>query len=305
MCRIVYACSARGGGNLKLAPQGFRGGSYLENGHPKKSIQFLKIKSGSLCQKFCNNRFGFTLAEVLITLGIIGVVAAMTMPTLINRTKNKEIQAQFKKTYSELNQMSQLFMNDMGMSVTDYCKDKGATLFVKQEFPKYFKDIHVIDDTIYNSTDEDGNLKSSVYQVYSLNGAKLRMGPCDNFGFRSDSGGRIYSFNSDTIYPEQQGPVVCVDVNGQKKPNKYGYDIFIFRFVDNGLVLPMGKQYKSDELDYGYGTDANSTNFFKQSECKFSSKVNNQISCAAYALADQHPTEQGKNYWQDFLGGSR
>lgn len=229
----------------------------------------------------------------------------MTMPTLINRTKNKEIQAQFKKTYSELNQMSQLFMNDMGMSVTDYCKDKGATLFVKQEFPKYFKDIHVIDDTIYNSTDEDGNLKSSVYQVYSLNGAKLRMGPCDNFGFRSDSGGRIYSFNSDPIYPEQQGPVVCVDVNGQKKPNKYGYDIFIFRFVDNGLVLPMGKQYKSDELDYGFGTDANSTNFFKQSECKFSSKVNNQISCAAYALADQHPTEQGKNYWQDFLGGSR
>lgn len=35
---------------------------------------------------------GFTLAEVLITLGIIGVVAAMTMPTLINNTKNKELE---------------------------------------------------------------------------------------------------------------------------------------------------------------------------------------------------------------------
>ena len=30
-----------------------------------------------------------------------------------------------------------------------------------------------------------------------------------------------------------------------------------------------------------------------------------QVSCAKYALADKHPTEPGKNYWQDFLGGSR
>ena len=46
----------------------------------------------------------FTLAEVLITLGIIGVVAAMTLPSLINRTQKKELQAAFFKTYSELNQ---------------------------------------------------------------------------------------------------------------------------------------------------------------------------------------------------------
>ena len=36
-------------------------------------------------------RFGFTLAEVLITLGIIGVVAAMTIPTLIHNYKAKEM----------------------------------------------------------------------------------------------------------------------------------------------------------------------------------------------------------------------
>ena len=39
----------------------------------------------------------FTLAEVLITLGIIGVVAAMTLPTLVNDKQNKELQTQFKK----------------------------------------------------------------------------------------------------------------------------------------------------------------------------------------------------------------
>jgi prepilin-type N-terminal cleavage/methylation domain-containing protein len=51
-----------------------------------------------------NKRFGFTLAEVLITLGIIGVVAAMTIPTLIANTNGAKYRSQFKKTVSTLNQ---------------------------------------------------------------------------------------------------------------------------------------------------------------------------------------------------------
>ena len=47
---------------------------------------------------------GFTLAEVLITLGIIGVVAAMTIPTLIANTNSAKFRSQFKKTLSTLNQ---------------------------------------------------------------------------------------------------------------------------------------------------------------------------------------------------------
>ena len=49
-------------------------------------------------------RFGFTLAEVLITLGIIGVVAAMTIPTLINGTNNTQFRTGYKKIISTLNQ---------------------------------------------------------------------------------------------------------------------------------------------------------------------------------------------------------
>ncbi len=44
---------------------------------------------------------GFTLAEVLITLGIIGVVAAMTIPTLIANTNSQKYRAQFKKAKSK------------------------------------------------------------------------------------------------------------------------------------------------------------------------------------------------------------
>ena len=49
-------------------------------------------------------RFGFTLAEVLITLAIIGVVAAMTMPTLINNTNGAQFKTAYKKALSVLSQ---------------------------------------------------------------------------------------------------------------------------------------------------------------------------------------------------------
>ena len=47
-----------------------------------------------------NNKLGFTLAEVLITLGIIGVVAAITLPTVINKAQSMILKNQFKKAYS-------------------------------------------------------------------------------------------------------------------------------------------------------------------------------------------------------------
>ena len=51
-----------------------------------------------------HNRIGFTLAEVLITLGIIGVVAAMTIPNLISTYRKKQIEVQAKVTYSTIQQ---------------------------------------------------------------------------------------------------------------------------------------------------------------------------------------------------------
>ena len=46
----------------------------------------------------------FTMAEVLITLGIIGIVAAMTLPSLVNNSKNKQFEAGLKRSYSVLSQ---------------------------------------------------------------------------------------------------------------------------------------------------------------------------------------------------------
>ena len=61
---------------------------------------------------------GFTLAEVLITLGIIGVVAAMTMPTLINSTQGAQYKTAFKKSLTVLSQavVMNITLNDYDLS---------------------------------------------------------------------------------------------------------------------------------------------------------------------------------------------
>ena len=48
------------------------------------------------------NKEAFTLAETLITLGIIGIVAAMTLPSVISNIQDKQFKAAFKKQFSKL-----------------------------------------------------------------------------------------------------------------------------------------------------------------------------------------------------------
>lgn len=68
-------------------------------------------------KKIMTKRFGFTLAEVLITLGIIGVVAAMTIPTLMNATGSAEFKTGFKKSISAFNQAVTL---NLALADTDF-----------------------------------------------------------------------------------------------------------------------------------------------------------------------------------------
>ena len=75
-------------------------------------------------------RFGFTLAEVLITLGIIGVVAAMTIPTLISNTNSAKFKSQYKKTLSTLNQAALMATAQYDLdfaSLTASCGNTGGT----------------------------------------------------------------------------------------------------------------------------------------------------------------------------------
>lgn len=103
MCRKVYTRSARGGGDLELIPQGFWGLEKLNK----------KCHNSDMKHHYRNKK-GFTLAEVLITLGIIGVVAALTLPALIQNYQKKATATSVKKAYSELNQVIERAKADYG-----------------------------------------------------------------------------------------------------------------------------------------------------------------------------------------------
>ena len=68
----------------------------------------------------------FTLAEVLITLGIIGVVAAMTIPTLIVNTRAQQFRSKFKKTVSTLSQAARLNQAQYGYDFSGINKQCGV-----------------------------------------------------------------------------------------------------------------------------------------------------------------------------------
>ena len=81
-----------------------------------------------------NVQRGFTLAEILITLGIIRVVAAMTIPLLLTNYKANRLRTQFLKTYSVVQQVfKQMEADDVSTNPTDYKRDG------KNEFYKTFK----------------------------------------------------------------------------------------------------------------------------------------------------------------------
>ena len=72
-------------------------------------------------------RGAFTLAEVLITLGIIGVVAALTIPSLITNYKAHRLRSQFLKSYSVVQQVfKQMEADDVSLDPVSYARHSGS-----------------------------------------------------------------------------------------------------------------------------------------------------------------------------------
>ena len=88
-------------------------------------------------------KFGFTLAEVLITLGVIGVVAAMTMPTLIKHYQQHETVNRIKQTYSILSNAVRMSETENGLletwEIPNTYFDTNTYTYGKRFFEQYLK----------------------------------------------------------------------------------------------------------------------------------------------------------------------
>lgn len=111
---------------------------------------------------------GFTLAEVLITLGIIGVVAAMTLPALVNQTQGKELETGLQKAYSviqaALNQMA--YDEGQTINITNYPTHTFMPIFKK--YFKITKDCGTVGcETLGTSDDGKVDYSSKNYKTYN------------------------------------------------------------------------------------------------------------------------------------------
>ncbi len=170
----------------------------------------------------------FTLAEVLITLGIIGVIAAFTIPTLLANYKKEQTVVQLKKAYSELSQAAQLSVAQNGD-----IKNWDYTLSSNKFFNKYFLDFIKIDtQSLYNVYQKGITYKS-------LNGKIERnYTPLHNSAqiVTLASGTQIF-LDSTPIKTTLYRKTLLIDLNGFKGPNKFGVDVFVFGITPDG-VLP-------------------------------------------------------------------
>ena len=84
-------------------------------------------------------KFAFTLAEVLITLGIIGIVAAMTIPGLISNYQKKQTVTKLQKAISILNQAYKLSFDDVGEPSAQEAFNMGAEQYFQTYWVPYIK----------------------------------------------------------------------------------------------------------------------------------------------------------------------
>ena len=263
-----------------------------------------------LFRSFCNFSFsftkhhfnanvrGFTLAEVLITLGIIGVVAALTIPTLIANYKYMVLENQLKAAYSDLNQAAKMFQVHNGMSVSEYNAENGTGNTFK-EFQKEFNAVLKKSNSNWASTDENGNsIGASPYKWEDITGTNKRVSNCDASGFFWDTQGRVISFD-DAPKSGENGPKICIDINGTKAPNRFGQDYFSFIFTTDGYVIPWGQEHKDNPTCTTYYSNCTVS---VKDFCQYNKSLE-QLTCANYALINQHPTKAGKDYWHDFVRG--
>ena len=174
--------------------------------------------------------FAFTLAEVLITLGIIGVVAAMTMPVLTASSRKSEYSARLKKYYSSMQQAVLLYNQDHNMLPEDCpIPDDGydsLKSFWDTRFAPYFSNVISI---------EKDNEDDPLIRLADGTSLKIRKGAV-----------------VDIIY----------DVNGDKAPNQDGKDRYWFllnkgTFSAYGWTEDIGTVHVPDEDEEPYTKDMN------------------------------------------------
>lgn len=192
-------------------------------------------------------KFGFTLAEVLVTLGIIGVVSAMTIPTLMQNHQRTTYVTQLHKVYNELSQAVTRAITDSNAISLDETKYSGNVENSSARFLKdYFKIVNDCGTTLtpcfadsYQTINGD-NFQMNIYGTTPIIAVVLA------------SGSAIASFEQygRGEYLDNHGYYqMYVDINGPQGPNVLGRDLFYIEVYSDGVVGESHDPRDADNLE--------------------------------------------------------
>ena len=189
-------------------------------------------------------KLGFTLAEILITLGVIGIVAAITLPGLNNSVNSRKVGPALAKAINTLENANRTALVKQSARTIEalsptYTRDEIQTtseLSYLNRMARYLQGEFVTNGSEIRKAEffsKDG----ISYKMYSESGDNLKTSPKKTDLPRSKYEGKYFT--------------VLIDVNGSEYPNKNGEDRFLV-YVDNfGTVIPAGGleavEYGADE----------------------------------------------------------
>lgn len=209
-------------------------------------------------------KYAFTLAEVLITLGIIGIIAAMTLPSVVNKYQERVTVTKVKKFYSLINQALLMAIKDHGyVDEWDFIEndneaEDGENPLRSNNFFNYFKPYLKISK---DCGSESGCIGSGVYK--RLDGGnqvnydsdkryyKVILSDGSYMWMRRD----VYTPNSPCKGTDGGYTTSCgetwIDVNGKNPPNTIGKDTFVFVILKNTIVPPKNDDCKAGSAGWG------------------------------------------------------
>ncbi len=206
--------------------------------------------------KYHNKCLGFTLAEVLITLGVIGVVAALTLPSIIIKYRKNVVETRLEKFYSVMNQAFTMAVADNGDIYADlpinssrvdasqqdvwykkYILKHLKAVSTSTSVSTYYKVLLADGSAFFSSMSTDAN-NFYIYFYYCVNASKCTVGNFDGknqFLFRYNPDNKKVEPNSmgltidqlkrqcyaNTSPTQRHGCVGVIMKNGWKIPDDY------------------------------------------------------------------------------------
>ena len=221
----------------------------LNGGEDRRGEQQTPIPTPSLDREG-NKKAAFTLSEVLITLGIIGVVSTLTLPNLTNSYRRNVAMTKIEKGYAQLAQAYEQMMDNGGDYIFGQYQwaAEGETLEDgtdgSQNGRNYFNNYwrEYLKSPVYCDTAEECGYPSNPTHKYRTGTESIiGFGPKSKAAFMTNEGiVYIVMCSTETWDTDELPRLVYMDINGGKGPNVAGRDLFIFIRTPNDGLMPFG-----------------------------------------------------------------